>query len=98
MERWTRSLKSVYRKEPIVSFLVIAGAVNVAIGGFSEHWSLMSVGLSVVGVAIALGLRQQLQPRRRRLPTSSRPPLYALPPSSTGLPLLNLAKKTPPNP
>jgi len=95
MDSWTRNLKLVYRKEPIVSFLVIAGTVNVAIGGLSEHWSLMSVGLSVVGVAIALGVRQQLRPRRP-MQTPKRPPAYALPPAADALPLLSLSKKNPP--
>jgi hypothetical protein len=51
---WLRIAKSVYRKEPILSFVATAGAVNVAIGGLSEHWSLLAVGTGTVGVAIAL--------------------------------------------
>jgi hypothetical protein len=99
MNDWMRTLKLVYRREPILSFLVTAGAVNVAIGGLSEHWSLVSVGLSVVGVAIALGVRQQMQPRRHspmRVP--KRRSLYALPPSAEELPLLRIAPKNPPSP
>lgn len=98
MNDWTRTLKSVYRKEPILSFLVIAGAVNVAIGGLSEHWSLMSVGLSVVGVAIALGVRQRMQPRRHlpmRVP--NRRSVYALPPADERLPRLSISQKNPPS-
>lgn len=96
MSDWPRQLKSVYRQDPVLSFVVTAGIVNVAIGGLSEHWSLLSVGLSVVGVAIALGVRQRFQPRRRRLPQSRRPPRYALPPAETELPLLTLTPKRPP--
>ncbi len=90
-------MKSMYRKEPIISFMVTGGIVNVALGGLTEHWSLMSVGLSVVGVAIALWARQSLT-RRRAEPTSKRPPVYVLPPaSSSTLPMLNVPKKNPPN-
>ncbi|MDX2231672.1 MAG: hypothetical protein NW220_18705 [Leptolyngbyaceae cyanobacterium bins.349] len=96
MDNWTRNLKSIYRKEPVVGFLVTAGAVNVAIGTLSEHWSLMSVGLSVVGVAIALRVRQ-MQTRRRPVSAPPRPPVYVLPPSSSGgLPMLSVSKKNPP--
>lgn len=96
MENWIRSLKSVYRKEPVVSFMVTAGVVNIALGGFTEHWSLMSVGLSVVGIAIALRVRQ-MQTQRRPLTPRNRPPAYVLPPaSSNSLPMLNISKKNPP--
>lgn len=88
-------LKSIYRKEPILSVVATAGAVNVAIGGLGEHWTLMSVGLSAVGVAIALGVRQRQM--RRPVEPVERPPVYVLPPSSSsGLPMLNIAKKSPP--
>ena len=96
MDKWTRSLKSIYRKEPVVSFMVTAGAVNVAIAGFTEHWVLMSVGLSVVGVAVALYVRQ-MQTRRRPIPRQHRASVYLLPPSSESLPLLNISKKNPPS-
>lgn len=96
MDNWARTLKLVYRKEPIVSFMVTAGLVNVAIGGLSEHWSLMSVGLSVVGIAIAVGVRQ-MQSRRRPLAPRHRPAAYVLPPArATSLPMLDIAKKNPP--
>lgn len=95
MDSWTRMLKSAYRKEPILSFIVTAGVVNVAIGGLSEHWSLMSLGLSAVGIALALGVRQKYV-RKRPLEPQNRPPVYILPPSSTGLPMLSMSKKNPP--
>ena len=51
---WTRILRSPYRKEPITSFAVTVGAVDAAIGGATSSWSLFSLGLGMVGVAIAL--------------------------------------------
>lgn len=96
MENWTRSLKSTYRKEPVVSMIVTAGLVNVALGGFTEHWSLMSVGLSVVGIAIAVWVRQK-QTQHRPIASRNRPPAYVLPPAkSSSLPMLNISKKNPP--
>lgn len=96
---WSRMLKSVYRKEPILGFAATAGAVNVAIGGFSEHWSLMAVGVGTVGVAI--GLRWwQVHTRRSPLePVSQRTSSpYVLPPAPeyTPLPTLTMPRKNPP--
>lgn len=96
MNPWSRRVKSIYRKEPLISFLITGGAINVALGSVTEHWSLMSVGLSVVGIAIALWVQQShrrqradLMPRR----TSS----YILPPAkSTSLPPLTIPKSNPP--
>jgi hypothetical protein len=96
MDSWTRTLKAMYRREPIISFVATAGAVNMAIGGLSEHWSLLSVGLGTVGVAIALRWWQVRNQRPVEPP--SRPPTYALPPGSTSssLPMLTVPKKKPP--
>ncbi|MBM0743371.1 hypothetical protein JOY44_17425 [Phormidium sp. CLA17] len=97
---WTRSFRSKYRREPVLSFAATAGAVNVVIGGLSTHWVLMSLGLGTVGMAIALGW-WQLQSRKsttlfKRVP--NRTPLYALPSSASRptLPLLSIPKKKPP--
>lgn len=92
---WMRLLKSLYRREPVVSFLVTIGLVDAIIGGFNEHWSLLTVGLGTAGVAIAVRL-WQLQ-RRHSTQTTQRPPVYILPPQSSrpSLPLLS-AKKNPP--
>jgi hypothetical protein len=94
---WTRSFKSIYRREPILSFVATAGAVNIAIGGLSEHWMLMSMGLGSVGVAIAL-YWWQLKTRKPVAPLANRPSMYALPASSSRptLPLLSIPKKNPP--
>ncbi len=99
---WTRSFKSTYRREPILSFVATASAVNVAIGGVSAHWVLMSIGLGTVSLAIALRL-WQLYTRKlhTRRPTTfaKRTSVYALPPSDSRptLPLLSIPKKNPPS-
>lgn len=43
-----KSLYSTYRKEPISAFILIIGVVDGIIGGFSEHWTLLSLGLLLV--------------------------------------------------
>lgn len=40
--------KTLYRKEPISSFLVVMGLMEVIIGGADEQWSLFSLGLGLV--------------------------------------------------
>lgn len=95
---WPRILKLAYRKEPISSFLLIIGAVDATIGGVSNHGSLLLLGLSTAGVAIALRWWQvqrskQLQPERVAqyyLPShSSRPQLPML--------SMSKSKKNPPH-
>jgi hypothetical protein len=55
---WSRFLRALYRKEPIVGFVATVGVVDAAIGGLTEHWSLLTLGLGTVGGAIALRLWQ----------------------------------------
>jgi hypothetical protein len=93
---WSRFLRSIYRKEPIVGFVATVGLVDAAIGGLSEHWSLLVVGLGTAGTAIALRL-WQVQ-RRSAMESVSHNPAPLLPPQSSrpSLPTLTASKKTPP--
>lgn len=92
---WSRMFRTVYRKEPITGFVLIAGAVDVAIGGIDGSTSLVVFGLSAVGVAIALRLWQS---QKRTPDVPERRAIHALPPSSSrpSLPMLSMAKKNPP--
>jgi hypothetical protein len=90
-------MRSIYRKEPILAFGITVGAVDAAIGGFSEHYGLLAVGLTTVGAAIALRLWLQQQ---RPLPEPpQRKAAYLLPDksSSSSLPMLSIPKKNPPS-
>lgn len=85
-----RFLSSVYRKEPIPSFLVTIGLVNATIGGLNDRMGLFSLGLATVGSAIAL--RWWLQQR----PTEPTPPIsqtYLPPASSSSVPTLATPKR-----
>jgi hypothetical protein len=89
---WSKLLKSAYRKEPITSFAIIVGVVDAAIGGVDEHWSLLTFGLSTVGIAIALRLWQF---QHRPVEPTQQTPKYYLPPTSArpALPTLTAAKR-----
>jgi len=92
---WPRCLKAAYRKEPISSFIVIVGAVDAVIGGAGERWSLLTFGLMMVLIAIAL---RWWQTQRREAELAEQPVTHYLPPSPSrpALPILNAAKRQPP--
>lgn len=92
---WPRFLRAAYRKEPISSFIVIVGAVDAVIGGAGERWSLLTFGLMMVLIAIAL---RWWQTQRRETELAEQPVTHYLPPtpSHAVLPVLNAAKRQPP--
>ncbi len=89
-----RILKSAYRKEPISSFILLVGAVDVAISGGSGSSSLFAFGLGTIAIAIAIRWWQI-----QHAPTSESEPApeYSLPPSSSrpSLPNLKSTQKYP---
>ncbi len=78
---WPRFLGSIYRKQPLVSFMVTVGGVDAAIGGLSQHWSLLGLGVSTVGMAIVFYWQQCRRPRL--LNSVSRSSVYVLPAQSS---------------
>lgn len=93
---WTRVLRSVYKKEPVTGFVLIAGAVDVAIGGIDQTAPLVYFGLFLVGGALALRWWQfYRRPSHRIEDIPERVPIHALPPQSSrpSLPDLSVAKK-----
>ncbi len=92
---WTRFLKSAYRREPITSVVITAGAVDALIGGLGERGSLLAFGLTSMAIAIALRWWQHQQ-FQQEIP--ERVPEHYLPPSSSraALPMLMPSKKHPP--
>ncbi|MBD0343879.1 MAG: hypothetical protein ICV63_03405 [Coleofasciculus sp. Co-bin14] len=91
---WPRVLKSAYRKEPISSFIILMGAVDAVIGGAGERWSLLTFGLLMVVLAIAL---RWWQTQRRESELAEQPVTHFLPPSSSqpALPVLSASKRKP---
>lgn len=87
-----RFLSSLYRKEPIPSFLVTIGLVDAAIGGIGGRMGLFSFGIVTVGCAIALhwrlhGLSRPIQPNQPLAQT------YLPPASSSSVPTLAASKR-----
>jgi hypothetical protein len=78
---WSRLFRSVYRKQPMVGFVATIGGVDAAMGGLSQHWSLLVLGLGTVGVAIVLYYLQRQ--RRRPLEVATPSSAYILPPQSS---------------
>ncbi|MGY6529115.1 MAG: hypothetical protein ACXITR_04235 [Cyanobacterium sp.] len=70
--KFPKSLKSVYRQEPISAFIFTFGAVELAMGGFSEHWSLMSFGLLLVVTGLILRWLQTQQTTQKKIPRNTR--------------------------
>jgi hypothetical protein len=81
-----------------MSFIITIGAVDAAIGGLSEHWSLMTVGVGMIGMAVGMRLWSWQHPRPQPIREINRKAVHALPPSptSSNLPPLSLAQKRPP--
>ena len=89
---WPKILKSAYRREPISSFIVIVGAVDALIGGVGERWSLLTFGLMMVVLAVAL---RWWQTQRKESELAEQPVTHFLPPASSrpALPILSTAKR-----
>ncbi|PSF37505.1 hypothetical protein C7H19_10075 [Aphanothece hegewaldii CCALA 016] len=79
-----RFLKTAYRKEPISGFILIAGTVNVVMGGVGQRWSLLSFGMMVIITALVM---RWLQIQKAKEIAAEETPRYYLPPSSDRQPL-----------
>jgi hypothetical protein len=91
-----RFIRSAYRHDPIASFLITAGAADIAIGGVSSHGGLALLGMVIV--AAAFGLKWSQSQRRSEL-FSEQAVQHYLPSQSSQseLPMLSIPKKRPPN-
>jgi hypothetical protein len=89
---WHRVLKSAYRKEPVSSFIIIVGSVDAVIGGVGERWSLLSFGLIMVVLAVAV---RWWQNQRKETELADQPVTHFLPPSPSrpALPQLSNIKR-----
>ena len=85
-----RFLSSVYRREPIPSFLVTIGLVNATIGGLNDRTGLFSLGLATVGGAILWRWRLQQKPTIQIPPKSQ---IYLSAASSDSVPTLKTPKR-----
>lgn len=91
MARFNRqTFKRLYRKEPISSFLIVMGLIEVMIGGADEHWSLFSLGLGLVLGAFFVRWSQLRKARLEYQKVLSR---RYLPSSEANLPLPRLVNE-----
>ncbi|MGB5631968.1 MAG: hypothetical protein WBM44_26250 [Waterburya sp.] len=87
---FARFLRTVYRKEPVSGFILILGATNALIGGFSGHGSLLSIGLFIALLSIVMRWRQGTK-KSKAIATES--VKYYLPPGTTRQPLPLLSSR-----
>ena len=82
-----RLLKSTYRKEPIISFVITAGIVDTIIGTLGASGSLFCFGVAIVSLGV---ISRWLQHQQSRVNLTESAPEYILPPQSkqTRLPTL----------
>ena len=75
----SRSLKIVYRKEPISTFIFVMAMADVILGGVEGRWTLFSFG---VLMAVMACLIRWLKVQKARKPVFSSPPRRYLNPSN----------------
>lgn len=85
-----RKFKSMYRKEKISAFIFTFGAMDAILGGFSEHWTLLSLGILFVIIG---GWMRWLQVQKTEKKVSLSTPRRYLTPSPRDLPLLPPLKR-----
>jgi hypothetical protein len=86
-----RKFKSVYRKEKISAFIFTFGAMDAILGGFSESWTLLSLGILLVLVGSWMRwLQVQKTEKAVSVPTPRR---YLTPSGSDLTPLPSLKRK-----
>ncbi|GBL09456.1 hypothetical protein [Microcystis aeruginosa] len=91
---WPRFLKKAYRQEPITSFIFTAAAVDVIIGVLGQRWTLLSLGATIMAIAIFARWQQVQKTEAINKEEAAR---YYLPPQSgqVALPTLKNEKNRP---
>lgn len=85
-----RFLKVAYRKERLSSFILVIGAVDAVIGGVGARWTLLSLGVFTVAIAI---LVRWLQQQQAQVIVTQQVNRKMLPPSAVDSPLPPLTNR-----
>jgi len=86
-----RKLKLIYRQEKISAFIFTFGVMDAMLGGFSERWSLLSLGMLLVIIG---GWMRWLQIQKTKKAFTFNTPQRNLNPSTSDLtPLPPLKRK-----
>lgn len=88
----SRKLKLNYRKGGMSAFFLMMGLADMTLGGFSKHWTLLSVGTFVVIMGLSVGWLQS-QKINAKKSAYSRPSRKYLPARSNLTPLPSLRRK-----
>jgi len=72
-------LKSIYRREPITSFIMTMALVELVIGSFEQEWLLLGLAGTMAVGSLILRYRQG---RRSISPDFPQRPEYSLPPAA----------------
>ena len=83
---FAKFFRAVYRQEPVSGFILLLGATDALVGGFSGSGSVLSVGLFIALLGIIMRWRQG-ERKPKRVSSSSKQAQYLLPPGSSGKPL-----------
>ena len=83
---FAKFLRAVYRKEPVSGFILILGATDAVIGGLGGRGGLLSIGLLIALLGIAMRWRQG-EKKSSYSKVSTKPIKYLLPPGSSRQPL-----------
>jgi hypothetical protein len=87
----SRLLKSAYRKEPISTFIFLCGTVDALLGGFSERWTLLSLGVVLIMISVTVRWLQIQQSQKEVSPPMAK--RYLNPSKSSIQPLPELERK-----
>jgi len=87
----SRLFKSAYRKEPISAFIFLFGTADALLGGFSERWTLLSLGVVLMIMSLTLRWLQIKQAEKIFNPKTVK--RYLNPSSLSIEPLPELKKK-----
>ena len=87
----SRSLRTVYSREPTATFIFFMALADVALGGLSEQWTLFSLGLLMIAMAGLIRWFRQRKTRKSFIYSSPR--RYLNPSNHDLIPLPPLKRK-----
>jgi hypothetical protein len=86
-----RSLKKIYRHEPISAVILIMAVTDMLLGSVNQHWTLLSLGILMTMMAFFLHWLKGKKPRKSRF--YSYPRRYLTPHQNSLTPLPQLKRK-----
>lgn len=88
-----RSLKKIYRHEPISAVILLMAVTDMLLGSVNGHWTLLSLGILMSMMAFFLHWLKGKKPRKSKSRVYSYPRRYLTPNPNTLTPLPPLKRK-----